>query len=237
MNPIAVFRNDAETPPGYLADALGRANRPWRLVRLDDDESLPALGDVTGVVVLGGLMGAYDQEEYPYLAHEKGFLADAVDADVPVLGICLGAQLLADALGGRAYLAGVPEATYAPVVLSEEGAADPVTSTLADRHVLRLHQDTWDLPPSAVSLAGGSGFEQAFRIGSGLGIQPHPEAGPEIVASWLSHPGTRDLIDAAGADPDELVSMAESWRNEGEQTAQALFDAWLNESRVAGRES
>jgi len=237
MNPIAVFRNDAEAPPGYLADALDRANGPWRVVRLDDDESLPALGDVTGVVVLGGLMGAYDQEEYPYLAHEKEFLAHAVDADVPVLGICLGAQLLADALGGRAYLAAVPEATYAPVVLSEEGAADPITSTLADRHVLRLHQDTWDLPPGAVSLAGGGGFEQAFRIGSGLGIPPHPEAGPESVASWLSHPGTRDLVRDAGADPDELLATAESWRGEGEQTAQALFDAWLNESRVGGRES
>ncbi len=237
MKPIAVLRNDAEAPPGYLVDSLDRAERAWQLTALDDGDDLPAVGEVAGVVALGGLMGAYDVDDYPYLAAEKRFLAAAVRAEVAVLGICLGAQLLADALGGKAYLADAPEATFAPVRLTRQGGTDPITSALADRHVLRLHEDTWDLPPGAVSLAGGGGFEQAFRFGSGIGIQPHPEAGPDIVAEWLSHTGTRTLVREAGTDPDELLSMAQTWRGEGEATAERLFDAWLNESRVASRES
>ena len=237
MKPVAVLRNDAEVPPGYLAASLHRAGVAWQLIALDDGEDLPAPEGVAGVVVLGGLMGAYDVAEYPYLANEKRFLAAAVEAEVPVLGICLGAQLLADGLGGKAYLADGPEATYMPVRLGEAGRGDPVLSHLADRHVLRLHQDTWDPPPGAVSLATAGGVEQAFRLGSGIGIQPHPEAEPEIVSSWLSHAGVRNLVREAGTDPDELISIGEAWRGEGEETATRIFAAWLNESRVASRES
>ena len=141
-------RNDPAVPPCYLADAL--AGRPWTMVELDEGESLPALDAIGGVVVLGGLMGAYDEDEFPYLVDEKRFLGDAVDVDVPVLGICLGAQLLADATGGKAYLAETPEATFAPVRLTEAGLTDPVASQLNGCHVLRFHQDTWDLPRGAV---------------------------------------------------------------------------------------
>ena len=229
MKPIAVLSNDAEVPPGYLGDALDCAGAHWRLIALHAGEALPEPTEMRGIVALGGLMGSYDDAEYGFLVGERRFLATAVDRQLPVLGICLGAQLLADALGGEAYLADAPEATYSPVELTEEGEADPVTSQLSGQWVLRLHQDTWDLPPGAVSLAGGGGLEQAFRIGSGLGIQPHPEAGPEILATWLTHPGTRALVRDAGKDPDELLAVAESRRSEGEATAARVFDAWLGE--------
>jgi GMP synthase (glutamine-hydrolysing) len=237
VKPITVLRNDAEVPPGYLADALNRNDAPWRLIRLDEGEPLPEIEEVGGVVALGGLMGAYDVVAYPYLEGEKQFLAECVAADVSVLGICLGAQLLADALGGRAYLADTPEAAFAPVEITEEGAARAVTAALTGRVVLRLHQDTWDAPPGATTLARGGGFEQAFRFGSALGIQPHPEADPEIVTRWLSHEGTRDLAHRAETDPDELVLEVAASGVEGEETAARFFDAWLNESRVASGES
>ena len=237
MKPIVVLRNDPAVPPGYLADSLERTGAEWRLVRLDEGADLPDPAEVRGVVALGGLMAAYDDAIYPYLAAEKSFLAACVEAGVPLLGICLGSQLLADALGGKTYLAEVPEAVFAPIELTEDGATDPVMASLAGRAVLRFHQDTWDPPPGATTLASGSGFAQAFRVGSAIGIQPHPEADPEIVAGWLSHEGFRDLARRAGTDPDELVWAVAGSRLESEETAASFFDVWLNESRVASRES
>jgi GMP synthase (glutamine-hydrolysing) len=237
VKPIIVLRNDAGVPPGYLAEAFEPREMPWHLIRLDGGEPLPEIEEVGGVVALGGLMGAYDVVAYPYLEGEKQFLADCVAADVPVLGICLGAQLLADALGGRAYLADTPEATFASIELTAEGEVDAVTAALSGRTVLRLHQDTWDLPPGGTVLAEGGGFQQAFRFGSALGIQPHPEADPEIVAAWLALDGTRRLAHRAGTDPDELMRAVAASTAEGEETANAFFDAWLSESRVASRES
>lgn len=227
MKPIAVLRNDAEVPPGYLADAMERGNVPWRLVALDDGDVLPEASEVGGVAVLGGHMGAYDTAAYPYLEKEKRFLAECVAAEVPVLGICLGSQLLADALGGRAYLAENAEAVFAPFDVTEDGSADPVVGALAGRRVLRLHQDTWDPPPGATTLARGGGYEQAFRLGSAVGIQPHPEAGPDIVAGWLSDEGVRRFVDRAGGDPDELVWAVAGSRTDGEETAALFFDGWL----------
>lgn len=227
MKPIAVLRNDPIVPPGFLEASLDASGAPMVLARLDAGEEVPAVGDVAGVVALGGTMGVDDVMEHPYLANEARLLVDAVEAGVPVLGICLGAQLLADALGGKAYRAERPEATYVPVRLSPEGVADPVSSGLANRHVLRLHQDTWDPPPGATRLASGGGFEQGFRIGSAVGIQPHPEADPAIVRHWLSTSGADRIVRRAGADPGELGAAADVWHDEGEEAARAVFGAWL----------
>lgn len=228
MKPIAVLRNDPGVPPGYLGDALDRSGMPWQLIRLDEGDPLPEV-DARGVAVLGGLMGAYDTHPFPYLVAEKRFVAKCVEADIPVLGICLGAQLLADALGGKAFLADRPEAAFAPVELTKAGAADPVMTTLSGRSVLRLHQDTFEMPPGATRLASGGGFEQAFRMGSALAVQPHPEATPEIVNGWLVNEADRRLVRKAGADPADIVgSMTDPQRGAAE-TASGFFEAWLSQ--------
>ncbi len=231
---VAVLINDGVAPPGYLGDALDRAGAEWQVVRLDRGEPLPGLDEVDAVVALGGTMGCYDDDEYPYLVEEKRFLAAGVAAGVPVLGICLGAQLLAEALGGRAYKALRPEAVFAPVELTEEGHSDPVAGTLLGRAVVRFHEDTWELPAGAVPLATGGGFEQAFRLGSGLGIQSHPEAGAELVAEWLSQDGARRLAEEAGVDPSALEAAIRQDSAAVEATAQRFFDAWLEEAANPG---
>ncbi len=229
MKPIVVLQNEDMAPPGYLGHALDRRGVDWRVVRLDTGESLPEVGDVSGVAVLGGPMGVYDDDEFPFLVDEKRFLVECTKADVPVLGICLGCQLLADGLGGRAYLTDRAEVVFAPIEATPDGHSDPVVAALAGRSVIRYHQDTFDLPPGGVLLATGGGFDQAFRLGSALGLQPHPEVTPDLLRGWLGSGRGRQRAVDLGVDPDAL--LAEFSASEGQVATMAadVFDAWLDE--------
>jgi len=229
VKPVAVLRNEDGTPAGYLGDALNRRGVAWYTVRLDMGDPLPAVSDVSGVAILGGAMGAYDEDEFPYLAFEKQFVADCTDAGVPVLGICLGCQVLADALGGRAYLADAGEVVFAPIEPNDEGRADPVVAAMDGAPVIRFHRDTFDVPPGAVVLATGGGFVQAFRIGSSIGIQPHPEVTPTLLSEWLGSGSGRRFAVESGTDPDALAGAFSAAEAEVAAMAASVFDAWIDE--------
>jgi GMP synthase (glutamine-hydrolysing) len=226
---VAVLQHGASVPVGHLGDVLGEVAI---IVRLDLGRPVPDPGDFDAIVVLGGHMGAYDEASHPYLVDEKAMIRDAVDLGVPVLGICLGCQLLADALGGRAFLAPSLEVHYGPCRLTEEGRRDPVVRHLAEP-VLSVHQDTWELPPGGTLLAETVAYPQAFRLGTALGIQPHPEVTPEIVAAWLPDIG-HDRMRRAGTEPDLLLGRLEEDRESVAASAAAMFGAWL-ESDVRRR--
>jgi len=230
MKPIVVLRNEHDAPAGYLGDALDRRGCAWRTVGLDAGESLPDPDGVSGVAVLGGAMGAYDEAEFPFLAEEKRFLTACMAGEVPVLGICLGCQLLADAAGGRAYKADSAEVVFAPIEPTAAGLADPVIAAFAGRRVIRFHQDTFELPPGVEPLASAGGFLQAFRVGSAIGIQPHPEVTPALLSEWLADGGGRRLAIESGADPDSLTETFAAAEAEVKETARAIFDAWLDET-------
>jgi GMP synthase (glutamine-hydrolysing) len=219
---LAVIQHNEIAPPGLFADHLPAGTV---VVRLDRDEKLPDPRDYEGIVVLGGIMGAYDVTEYPVLGAEKEMLRAAVAEDVPVLGICLGCQLLADALGGAAYLAPRLELVFAPLTLTDAGADDPVAAALA-QPVLSFHQDTWDLPPGATLLASSEAYPQAFRLGSAVGLQPHPEATPEIVATWIGE-FDADRIAASGSDPGAVLAAMTAGRETSVATAERIFSAWM----------
>ena len=129
----------------------------------------------------------------------------------------------------RAPPADSPEAASSPVDAPEHGYGDPIIAALAGRRVIRFHQDTFDLPHGAVLLATGGGFNHAFRVGSAIGIQPHPEVTPTLLGSWLAGGDARRLAIDSGTDPDALVE--EFWAAEAEtqDTAAAVFDAWIDE--------
>ena len=228
MKPIVVLRNESDAPAGYLGDALDRRGCARRTVRLDAGDPLPLCEDVAGVAVLGGAMGAYDEEGFPFLAGEKRFLAECTERGIPVLGICLGCQLLADALGGSAYLAESAEVVFEPVEPTAAGLAVPVVAAMEGRRIIRFHQDTFDLPPGAELLATGGGFIQAFGVGSSIGIQPHPEVTPALLSMRFGHDSARELAFRAGTDPDELGAAFASAEAEAEATARAVFDAWFD---------
>ena len=229
MKPIVVLRNEDMAPPGFLGDALERRGVHWRVVCLDAGDPLPEAEDVSGVAVLGGPMGVYDDEEFPFLVDQKQFLVECTKAGVPVLGICLGCQLLADALGGRAYLAARAEVVFAPIKATHEGRAEPVVRALAGRSVIRYHQDTFDVPPGGVLLATGGGFDQAFRFGSALGLQPHPEVTPQLLGGWLGSGRGRQRAIDLGVEPDALLAEFSASEQQVAAMADEVFDAWLDE--------
>jgi GMP synthase-like glutamine amidotransferase len=133
---ILVLQHSDIAGPGWLANALVDAGIDFEVINLGAGMQIPGATNWNGVAVLGGRMGAYEENEYPFLADEKRFLAALVEEEVPVLGICLGAQLLADACGGRTYKAPDTEAGLHALTLTGAGETDPVLETITDRVVV-----------------------------------------------------------------------------------------------------
>jgi GMP synthase (glutamine-hydrolysing) len=159
-------------------------------------QMLPAHEEVAGAVVMGGPMGADEVERFPALATEREWLAEAARRGMPVLGVCLGAQLLARALGAEVRPGEGPEIGFAPVEIKDPD--DPVLGGLAPRtEVLHWHGDVFDLPDGAQRLASSERTEhQAFRAGNAWGVLFHPEADFALVEAWLMVP---EMIDEAVA--------------------------------------
>jgi GMP synthase (glutamine-hydrolysing) len=173
--------------PGLLAAVLADAGIAMQVVRLDLGESLPEPDVAGGVVAMGGAMGVHDGAEHPWLETERRFLAAAVDAGVPVLGVCLGAQQLAAALGAAVTTGPEPEIGLGEVTLTAAGRADPVLGPEGDRvAAVHWHSDTFDIPDGAVRLASSTRYEnQAFRLGSRVyGLQFHVEVDDVIAEAW-----------------------------------------------------
>ncbi len=165
--------------PGLIAAAAAEAGLDLRVRRLDLGEPVPDPVDLDGLVVMGGPMGAFDDDDHPRLGEERDLLARAVAAGRPVLGVCLGAQLLAAACGGRVVRGDAGEEIGLGIVeLTGDGRADPVLGP-AGRvlPVLHWHGDTYVRPHGAPGLAVSSRYpEQAFRIGErAYGLQFHVE--------------------------------------------------------------
>lgn len=223
MEPILVIENDPRDPLGILGDAIAARGLTTKVVRPPAGDAIPAPTDFSALVVLGGSQGAYEADIHPYLDDEMEAIRTAVAADLPVLGICLGSQLVAHALGGRAYKADRPEAGVIAPEITAEGADDPMAELIA-KPVLTFHQDTFEVPASAKVIARSDRFIQAFRCGSALAIQPHPEVGVEDVEHWVE---TSSIPARAGADGQQLVATMRDTVDTAD--AMALFDAWLDE--------
>jgi GMP synthase (glutamine-hydrolysing) len=180
---LAIQHVSWETPHRIL-DACGGLR--VRTVEPLAGDPLPDHADVSGAVVMGGPMNVDDVDRHPALAEERGWLAEAVRMEMPILGICLGAQLLARALGAGVRVGERPEIGFAPVEVHDP--ADPIVGALAPRtKVLHWHGDVFDLPEGAVPLASSARTEmQAFRRGNAWGVLFHPEADAALVDAWLA---------------------------------------------------
>ncbi len=220
--------------PGRLGAWLEEAG--WRLdVRdVEGGAALPeGLGGHAALVVLGGFMSVHDGDRYPHLGRTEALLRQAVAAGLPALGLCLGGQLLASALGGRVEPNPVREIGPGTVHLTEAGRADPLFAGLpADLPVFQWHGETFsELPPGAVLLATSPAcHHQAFRVGErAYGFQFHFEVDEPMVGAW-ARAYAEELRADRGLAPDELVAeyrgRAAALERAGAALARNLLTLW-----------
>ncbi len=205
-----MLQHVAHEGPGLLGDELARAGQPVELVRLDLGDPVPRADTLAGLIVMGGPMGVHDVGRHPWLPVERALLADTARAGKPVLGICLGAQQLAMALGGEVTTGAHPEIGLGRVELTGPGRLDPVTGPeyggLSDPSLpcFHWHQDTFTLPAGSAHLAASKLFpSQAFRWGDkAYGLQFHVEVDRDLAAAWAPH-----LPDGTVLDPVRLAEV------------------------------
>jgi GMP synthase (glutamine-hydrolysing) len=183
--------------------------------------------DAALLVVLGGPIGVYDTDHYPFLHAEKEAIARRVRADRPVLGICLGAQLIAEALGAAVRPTGAVEIGYAPLTLTDEGLDSPLRP-LQGVPVLHWHGDAFTIPDGARHLARTPGFpNQAFCTDTALALQFHLEADPGTIGRWLI--GHAHELQHNGVDPRTIRSDARAHGPRLEAAARSAITLWLDD--------
>jgi len=192
-----------------------------------DDLAAPELGSADLLVVLGGPIGVYEEGDYPFLRAEIALIARRLAEGRPVLGICLGAQLMARAAGARVYQAGFKEIGWAPVELSQTGMRSPLAA-LAGVPVLHWHGDTFDLPQGAENLAATSRTpNQAFALGRhGLALQFHIETTAKGLERWyVGH--TLEIATTDGVSVAQLRQDAARFAGGLANAGSRVLDAWL----------
>ncbi len=190
--PWAITQHVAHEGPGLIGEALERAGLRFDVFRTDLGDPLPDPGSLAGLVVMGGPMGVHDAPDHPWLVSERELIQQVVGSGKPMLGVCLGAQQLAMALGSEVTEGASSEIGLGQVVLTGAGRKDPVTgpeygglaaTTLPCVH---WHRDTFSIPEGAVHLAATRDFpHQAFRWGQRTyGLQFHVEVDRTLAEGW-----------------------------------------------------
>ena len=203
-----------------------RGDRLDRWVAADGEAPPGAPSDWDAVMVFGGAMHPDQDAEHPWLAGEAGFIETALADGVPLLGVCLGAQLIARAAGASVGPSGSPEVGWFEVA-REDGRDDPVVGSLPDRfRAFQWHYYTFDLPPGAVQLAASDAARQAYRLGDRVwGIQFHAEVDRTMLDHWLRE-GREELPKPVEKLRSETDRYLPNWNEQGK----ALCDAFLDEA-------
>jgi GMP synthase-like glutamine amidotransferase len=221
--PVVVFRHGPQEVLGSLSVAFERRHIPCRVVDLGARPAdLPSLSGTQGLVLMGGSMSAND--DLPGLRHEMQMIRVAVERGLPVLGICLGAQLVARALGARVYTNPAREIGWRQIRFTAAASADHLFHGLSGAPmVFKWHAETFDLPPGAQLLAYSDHCRhEAFRVDDQIyGVQFHPEATPSIIADWLREDAARGSQREVKTPVDPAAHAAEV-----AQVAEVLFDRW-----------
>ncbi|MGH9560226.1 MAG: type 1 glutamine amidotransferase [Terracidiphilus sp.] len=202
---LTVLQDVAWEGPGLITSEARDRGLRIDVRRVDVGASVPKSDDVEALVVMGGPMGAYETKKYPFLAKERALIAELTKRGRPVLGICLGAQLLARALGARVFPGCKPEVGFGSVQLTTQGGEDRLMGPSGPViPVFYWHSDTFDLPEKAALLASSSAYlHQAFRIGNrAYGLQFHVEPDANTWKEW------RAQLSSLPNDANERRTMA-----------------------------
>lgn len=218
VSPIVALRHQPSVTLGVARQALVEASIPWRYVETWHEDEWPNLENVSGLIVLGGEMNADDDIGYPFMRSVREYTAAALQREIPILGICLGAQVLARVLGANIGPSPVREIGFRKVTATAAGEADPILSPFAPvAQVFQFHEDAFDLPEGAELLfAGDTLANQGFRYGNNAyGVQFHFEVTAQIIARWC----------------DETPALEETWGT----TKEALLAESIPHLEAQGR--
>jgi GMP synthase (glutamine-hydrolysing) len=226
---LQIVQNDPEVPPGNISEFLDEEGVLYVVHHPYCGDPLPCLQDVSALIVLGGSMGANDDGRHPFLYDLKLFIRQVVTSGKPYLGICLGGQLLAAALGARVVPGRWGELGNLPVALTAEGSSDALFAGMpVEFDTFQWHHDSFDIPAGGILL--GSSPEcphQVFRIGpSAWGTQFHPEVTEVIIREWCAW----DPLTAGRVE--ELVNLFRSQENGYRAASRQLMLNFLSSARL-----
>ena len=228
MRVLSVVHEDTDTGGGGLFErvALERGERLDRWFTADGAQTPGDPGDWDAIMVFGGAMHPDSDAEHAWLAGETAFIERAMTVGIPVLGVCLGAQLVARAAGSQVRPAERAEVGWHEVALNDQGAADPVLGALPPRvTAFQWHYYTYELPSGAVELATSAAARQAYRLGDRTwGVQFHPEVERHMLDHWFDM-GREELgkpIEEIAAETDLHLG---TWNEHGRALCSAFLDA------------
>jgi GMP synthase-like glutamine amidotransferase len=217
-----ILQHEEPTPPGHVTGWLASHDASVETFRIDiDDRDV----DPTGydlIVSLGSEFAAFDDSKQ-FVPREARLMRAAIDADVPVLGLCFGGQMLARVLGGEVFRGTESEIGWLPV-----RSTDP--DLVPEGPWFQWHFDSFTVPPGATAIAESDVGPQAFVAGRSLGLQFHPEVTTEIMDDWVRE--YRHELDADGVDPDALLEETKRRATESRRMAWQLLERYLSD--VAG---
>ena len=212
-----ILQHEDPTPPGYLGEWLDQQSAEVTVFRIDLDEKVPDPRDFDMVASLGSEFAAFDDSK-PFIRREADLLKQAVDNDVPVLGLCFGGQLLARVMGGKSFRSDRAEIGWLTVKTK-----DP--DLVSEGPWFQWHFDTFTLPPGARLIANTDIAPAAYVIGRSLGLQFHPEVTIGIMEDWVK--AYRHELDGDGVDPDALLDETYRLAPAVKRRSERLFNRFL----------
>lgn len=221
---VLIIKNTETEGPGTIEDYLREKGAEYCVIDLFDcSTEMPDIRQYSHLVIMGGPMAVYERDGYGFLSYEAAMIRAFVKTGRPVLGICLGAQMIAYAIGADVYKGGTKEIGWDKVAISDEGMKDAAFSALAladekSAEVFQWHGDTFDLPSKAVRLASSEAYpNQAFRYSSNVyALQFHIEVTPAIVKDWFK--------DEKGAEIEDMLRKTEEVYPEYRKRALRFYD-------------
>lgn len=229
MKPVAIFRHAPTEGPGYFASFLAARNRPWQLIAIDAGDPLPDAPEAfAGLVFMGGPMSVND--DLPWIPPTLALIRAAVAADIPVLGHCLGGQLMAKALGGTVGPNPVKEIGWGRVQATTSTSARRWFGDIETFEAFHWHGETFSLPPGTEHLLSSAHCaHQAFALGQHLGLQCHVEMTDEMVREWCAV-GADEIATArspAVQSADQMQAESPAKLPGLHRVAEKLYTRWL----------
>ena len=229
MRPLTVFRHISCEGPGYLAEVLEQQAIPYRLIRIDANEPVPgSIEDSAGLVFMGGPMSVND--DLPWIEQELALIRMAQDKGLPVLGHCLGGQLISKALGGRISANPVKEIGWHPVRSAGTAAADDwLCGIPAEPTLFHWHGETFSIPEGAeLILENDNCAQQAFTMGNTLALQCHVEMTAPMVSEWAAlYKDELQAVTATVQSEEQMTARLTDRISAAQLVADRLYQRWL----------